>query len=395
MAEQEARRPLADITAPEAFRLALPFGTLAFIGAIGSLLTCYGSIVAAAILGIEPYGINPHLQAVVMWGLGLLAIFALWRDRRRHEQVLPLAMGAAGVALLVFLLYVHYDTRFEILAYVLLLVAALLNQNAMVTRLYRTVRQQAHEIGDLNRNLEDRVQRQVHEIERLGRLKDFLAPPVAELVIAEGKDALLESHRRYIACLFCDIRNFTSLSESVEPEEAISLLQTFHERLGILIAERQGTIGYRAGDGLMVFFNDPLTCDQPVLNAVELAVEMRDGLEDLLQRWQRLGHQIGIGIGIASGYATLGMMGGHGRADYTAIGNVVNIASRLCDQAKGGEILIDQRAYLEVEDQIEAEPCGQRALKGVGNPIETYRVVGLKSGDRGSIRPVTLPAGAC
>jgi class 3 adenylate cyclase len=374
MAEHQAALPLADVEEPDRFRLALPFGALAFIGAIGSLLACYGSIVASAILGVEPYGINPHLQAVVMWGLGLLAIFALWRDRRRHEQVLPLAMGAAGVALIVFLLYVHYDTRFEILAYVLLLVAALLNQNAMVSRLYRTVRQQAREIGDLNRNLEDRVQRQVGEIERLGRLKDFLAPPVAELVVAEGKDALLESHRRYIACLFCDIRNFTPLSESVEPEEAISLLQTFHDRLGSLIAKRQGTIGYRAGDGLMVFFNDPLPCERPVLDAVELALEMRDSLEDLRERWQRLGHSIGIGIGIASGYATLGLMGSQGRADYTAIGNVVNIASRLCDQAEQGEILIDQRVYLDVEDQIEAEPCGQRSLKGVGNPIETYRV---------------------
>lgn len=379
MAEQEAARPLADIRETNGFELALPFGALAFFGAIGSLLTCYGSIVTAEFLGIEPYDINPHLQAVVMWGLGLLAIFALWRDRSRHERVLPLAMGAAGVAVLVFSLYVHYDTRIEILAYVLLLVAALLNQNAMVSRLYRTVRQQAREIGHLNRNLEDRVQRQVDEIERLGQLKDFLAPPVAELVIAEGKETLLESHRRYIACLFCDIRNFTPLSESVEPEEAISLLQTFHERLGGLIAERQGTIGYRAGDGLMVFFNDPLPCEQPVLNAVELALEMRDSLEDLRERWRRLGHSIGIGIGIAGGYATLGLMGSHGRADYTAIGNVVNIASRLCDQAQESEILIDRRGYLDVENRVQAESCGQRSLKGVGNPVETYRVVGLQS----------------
>lgn len=164
----------------------------------------------------------------------------------------------------------------------------------------------------------------------------------------------------------------------MEPEEAISLLQGYHERIGGLVANRHGTIGFRAGDGLMVFFNDPFPCEQPVLDAVKLALEIREASQDLCAHWRRLGHSIGIGIDIASGYATLGLVGARGRADYTAIGNVVNIAARLCDQAKDGEILMDQHAYLDVEDQIAAEPYGARMLKGVGHPVETYSIVELR-----------------
>jgi len=178
------------------------------------------------------------------------------------------------------------------------------------------------------------IRRQVREIERLGRLKGFLAPQVAEMVMGEGKEGLLDSHRRYIACLFCDIRGFTSFSERVEPEEAISLLQVYHERVGGLVADRRGTIGLRAGDGLMVFFNDPIPCEEPVKEAVMLALEIQGAVQDVREHWQRLGHSIGVGIGIASGYATLGLLGSQGRADYTAIGNVVNIAARLCGEAK-------------------------------------------------------------
>jgi class 3 adenylate cyclase len=380
MAEFEPGRlaPEGHETSPDRrFKLVLPFGALAFIGAVGSLVTCYGSIVAAAFFGTQSSGLNPHLQAVVMWGFGLLALYALWRDRNGHGHALPLAVGAAGVAALIFALYVRYDNRFEVFAYVLLVVAALLNQNAMVSTLYRTVRRQASQIRDFNRDLEEKVRHQVREIERLGRLKGFLAPQVAELVIAEDKEALLDSHRQYIACLFCDIRNFTSLSESVEPEEIILLLRAYHERVGDLVSKRHGTIGYRAGDGLMVFFNDPVPCEQPALDAIKLALEIQQALQDLRERWDRLGHPIGVGTGIASGYATLGLVGNQGRADYTAIGNVVNIASRLCDQAKEGEILIDQRAYLEVEDRIEAEPRGPCPLKGVGNPVVTFSVAGV------------------
>lgn len=357
----------------------LPFGSLAFAGALGSLVTCYGSIFLATLFGVEALGLNPHVQAVIMWGFGVLALYAMWRDRGRHQRTVPLVVGAGGVAVLLFTLYVEYDMRFEILAYVLLVVAALLNQNAMIGALYDTVVRQADQISDFNRTLEDRVERQVREIGRLSRLKNFLAPSVAELVVAEDKEALLDSHRQYIACLFCDIRNFTAASERLEPEETIALLQTFHKEVGALVAERNGTIGYRAGDGLMVFFNDPIPCDEPVLDAVKLALDIRDVWPELRRRWQRLGHSIGVGIGIASGYATLGLVGDEGRTDYTAIGNGVNVAARLCEQAQDGEILIDQRAYLDVEDRIDAVSSDARMLKGVGEPVEVHNVRGLKA----------------
>lgn len=380
MAEHEPAGSLVDADRQREVRFGLPFGTLAFVGAFGSLVTCYGIIVAGALFGAEPLGIDPHLQAVLMWGFGLVAIYGLWRDSRQHGSALPLAVGAAGVGVLVLTLYVSYDQSIEALAYVLLVVAALMNQNAMVVTLYRTVRQQAMRIEAFNRDLEGEVRRQVGEIERLARLKEFLAPQVAELVIAEGNEELLKSHRRYIACLFCDIREFTSLSDGVEPEETISLLQAYHERIGSLVAERRGTIGYRAGDGLMVFFNDPIPCERPVLDAVALALDIRAAWRDIGERWRRLGHPIGIGIGIASGYATLGLVGHHGRADYTAIGNVVNVAARLCDQAADGEILMDQRAYLDVEGEIEAVACSPRRLKGVSHPVESYMIRGLREG---------------
>lgn len=356
----------------------LPFGTLAFVGAIGSLTACYGTIAAEAFFGVPRFGINAHVQAVVMWGLGLLALFALWRDRRHHGGILPFLFAGIGVAVLLFTLYVQYESRFEVLAYILLLVGALSNQNAMVGALYGKVRQQALEIRDFNQTLEDKVRRQVGEIERLTRLKRFLAPQVAELVMAEGGEAPLDSHRRYIACLFCDIRNFTSLSESVEPEETIALLQAYHERVGDRVAAWRGTIGSRAGDGLMVFFNDPFPCDEPVLDAVRLGLEIRDVVQELRAYWHRLGHSIGVGVGIASGYATLGLVGDEERAEYTAIGNVVNLASRLCDQARDGEILVDQRAYLDIEGRLRTEARGPYALKGVTGEVPAYAVLGLE-----------------
>lgn len=290
---------------------------------------------------------------------------------------MPFLVGVGGVTVLILTLYVHYDMRFEILAYVLLVVAALLNQNAIVSSLYNTVAWQARQIQEFNRNLEDKVHQQVHEIGRLSRLKNFLAPSVAELVVAEDKEALLDSHRQYIACLFCDIRNFTAASESLEPEETIALLQLYHERVGDAIARRNGTIGYRAGDGLMAFFNDPVRSDDPVLDAVRVAIDIRDLWPDLRRRWQRLGHDIGIGIGIASGYATLGLIGNEGRTDYTAIGKGVNVAARLCEQAGDGEILMDQRAYLDVERRIEVTPGEKRDLKGISVPVEVHAVHGL------------------
>jgi class 3 adenylate cyclase len=354
-------------------------GMLALIAAAGSLAACYGTLFVAAAFDVEMVGWRAHLQAVVMWGLGAVALYALAMERRLHGRSLPLAIGAAGVLLILFVLYVHFDQSLEILAYVCLVAAALINQNHLLGAYAGEVEQQADAIRQLNARLEAKVERQGQEIERLDRLRDFLSPRVAELVVAGGEDRLLDSHRRYIACLFCDIRHFTALTEGSEPEDTIAFLQEYHARVGELADRHNGTIGFRAGDGLMVFFNDPIPCEAPVLDAVRLALDIRESVQALCGHWERLGFTAGIGIGIAAGYATLGMIGASGGAGYTAIGNPVNIAARLCDQAADGEILLDQRAYLDVEGEVAAEPARTRELKGVSKPVETYRVAGLAS----------------
>ena len=390
MADDDLTAPAAASSAPTApaaiarptdaaeFKIVLPFGILAFAFAIASLATCYTSILADYLLGVDPLDTNPHVQAVLMWGFALLAAYALWRDRRRHHNNLPFALAAVAAAILVTTLYVRYAIEFEIIAYVLLVIAAVLNQNVFLSRLNSTVRQQASEIEILNRNLERKVEHQDHEIGRLARLKQFLAPQVADLVVSEGKDNLLDTHRRYIACLFCDIRDFTAVSEDIEPEEVIAILQAYHETVGSLVIDHQGTIGYRAGDGVMVFFNDPIPCEQPVLDAVRLALAIRAAFNRIRAPWRKLGHPIGLGLGIASGYATLGLVGFQGRTDYTAIGGAVNIAARLCDKAVDGQILLSQRAYVDVEPMVDAELLGAFELKGVRNEVETYSVIGFK-----------------
>ncbi len=354
-----------------------PPGTLAFLGAVGSLLTCYGTIFAAAAFGIQLVDWNAHLQAIVMWSFGAIAIYAMWRDRRLHGSNLPVAVGSAAVVILVATLYLYYERSFEILAYMLLVVGALLNQNCLVHGLFDRINRQAGEIQELNIKLAAKLEHQIQEIQGLDRLREFLSPHVAAVVVNGNRADLLASPRRHVACLFCNIRNFTAFSEGLEPEEATSLLHDYHARVGSLADDYNGRIGFRAGDGLMVFFNDPLPCDEPVLDAVRLALAIRETLATLLERWIRLGFPVGIGIGITAGYAMLGMIGRIGGAGYTAIGNPVNLAARLCDQTGDGEILIDQRAYLDVEELVAVEPAGVRQLKGVSKPVESYLVLGL------------------
>ena len=312
-----------------------------------------------------------------MGAFALFAAYALWQDRKRHHNNVPAILGAVATAALIITLYVQYKSEVETLAYVLLLVAALLNQIIFLGVLNRTTQDQAQEIERLNQRLELKVESQTHEIDRLARLKQFLSPQVADLVVSEGKDKLLETHRRYIACLFCDIRGFTTISEHFEPEEVIAILQDYHQRIGSLITQHLGTIGYRAGDGLMAFFNDPVTCEGPVLEAVKLALDTRGAFEDIRLPCSKQGHPIGLGIGIASGYATLGLIGFQGRTDYTAIGGVVNIACRLCDKALDGQVLLTQRAYIDVESQVRADLLGTWQLKGMKDGIEVYSVLGL------------------
>jgi class 3 adenylate cyclase len=367
--------------APAAARWQPPFGLLAMVGATLSVAFCYGQVLIALIMplfGLPPFELDIHLQAIFMWAFGLLTVYGLARDRRAHGSNVPLATGALAVLIIAGTLYTFYDVRVLIMGYVLLVIAALLNQIKMLASLKGEVEARAAELGRLNSTLEQRVETQVGEIQRLARLKRFLAPEVAEMITSEGREGLLDSHRRYIACLFCDIRDFTPLSETLEPEDVMEVLQVYHERLGSLIAASRGTIGFRAGDGVMVFFNDPLPCDQPSLDAARLAIAMREAFAEARRRWERLGRKLTIGIGIASGYATLGLVGDAARRDYTAIGSVVNLASRLCDHAKDDEILMDRRAFLDAEDHIVATPAGTLDLKGIGQHIEAFALRALK-----------------
>ena len=373
----------------------LPFGLLALLGAGASLLFCYAQVVIsllAPLFGLPEFELNIHVQALFMWGFALVTVIGLAQDRKLHGNNVPLVMSAIAVITIVGTLYTFYDVRILILGYVFLVIAALLNQNMMLGSLNMAVHRQASQLRELNSTLEQRVENQVREIERLGRLKRFLSTAVADLITAEGKESLLDSHRRLIACLFCDVRNFTSFSEAVEPEEVMNVLQSVHEHMGHLVAEHHATIGYRAGDGLMVIFNDPLPCADPVLQAARLGVEMRAAFGEIQARWRKLGHDLGFGIGIAYGYATLGLIGSEGRYDYTPIGNVVNIAARLCDRAGDGEILIDDRAYVELEHKARVEPVGGLDLKGIGRQVETYRIVDLEGGAE-TRREAAAPAG--
>ena len=201
----------------------------------------------------------------------------------------------------------------------------------------------AQDLNKLNQQLEQRVADQVSEIERMGRLRRFLPPQVADLIVASGTEKQLESHRREITALFCDLRGFTGFSESSDPEDVMALLREYHAAIGEIINKYGGTLERYAGDGVMVVFNDPIPVDNPALQAVLMAIDMRAAIGALIEKWRRLGHDIGFGIGIAHGFATLGTIGFEGRFDYAAIGTVSNVASRLCDEAKPGQILISPR----------------------------------------------------
>jgi GAF domain-containing protein len=236
-----------------------------------------------------------------------------------------------------------------------------------------------NDLNKLNQQLEQRVVDQVSEIERMGRLRRFLPPQVADLIVASGTEKQLESHRREITALFCDLRGFTGFSESSDPEDVMALLREYHAAIGEIINKYGGTLERYAGDGVMVVFNDPLPVDNPALQAVRMAVEMRAAIGELIEKWRKLGHDIGFGIGIAHGFATLGTIGFEGRFDYAAIGTVSNVASRLCDEAKPGQILISPRVLMAVEKDITVEPIGDFALKGIRRPLTAYNVLAAKA----------------
>ena len=250
---------------------------------------------------------------------------------------------------------------------------------ARVTSLLRikqyhdTIQAQAAALAEWNRTLEQRVREQVEELERLGRLRRFLSPAVAEIV-ASGGDHLLQSHRRQVAALCCDLRGSTAFSENAEPEEAMEVFATYHQTLGELIFRFDATIDHRAGDGMMVIFNDPLPCDDPARRAVELALAMRERMDKLGAGWRKRGHELGFGAGISLGYATLGLVGFEGRYDYMANGSVVVLAARLCAEATAGQIVVSQRVVGALEDAVEAEPLGDLTLKGFPRPVPAFNV---------------------
>ncbi|MEX2247264.1 MAG: protein kinase [Dehalococcoidia bacterium] len=245
-----------------------------------------------------------------------------------------------------------------------------------VKQYYDVIQAQTDELAELNRTLEDRVQQQLSELERMGRLRRFLSPQIADVVVSSGDETILRSHRRQVAVIFCDLRGFTGFSE--DPEEVMAVLGEYHEAMGALISAAEATVGFFEGAGLMVFFNDPLPCPEPAAQAVRLAVSMRDRMEEMLRAWGKRGHDLGFGVGIDFGYATLGQIGFEGRRDYGVIGNVVNLASRLCDEAASGQILLSQRVYAAVEQGLEVEPAGEFTLKGILKPVTAYRIVDLK-----------------
>ncbi|MFC6636969.1 GAF domain-containing protein [Sulfitobacter sp. JBTF-M27] len=228
----------------------------------------------------------------------------------------------------------------------------------------------------LNDELSERVSEQVGEIERVGRLKRFLPAAVAETVISQGADKMLSSHRALLGVLFCDIRGFTAFCETAEPEETIEVLQTYHEEMGKLINAHSAGVDHRMGDGIMVLFNDPLPCDDPAGDAVRLALAMRARMAEFAKKWKRLGYKLGFGVGISLGYATVGLVGFEGRFDYTASGTAINLASRLCDEAQDGEILLSPKAAIAIEDLFRIESRGELSLKGLREPLEIFRLIG-------------------
>ena len=243
------------------------------------------------------------------------------------------------------------------------------------------VQSQSRELAEWNRTLEQRVADGVREIEQMGRLKRFLSPQIAELIVsgslAGGSDDPLKSHRREITVVFLDLRGFTAFTETADPEEVMDVLHEYHQEMGRLIMAHNGTIEHFAGDGIMIFFNDPVVIENPAKEAVSMAIQMQADFAALAQAWTKRGYDLHMGIGIAQGYATLGTIGFEGRRDYGAIGSVCNLASRLCDSAKPGQILVSQKVFSFVDSVVTAEPVGELSLKGFHKPVPTFNVTGL------------------
>ncbi len=248
---------------------------------------------------------------------------------------------------------------------------------ARVRSLLRIKRLQ-DEVKAWNAKLEERVREQVAQLEQLGRLKRFFSRPVAEAIVAGGED-ILAPHRREITAVFLDLRGFTAFTDRADPEEVLELLRAYHAALGRTVDDFGGTLEHFAGDGVMIFFNDPFPVDRPAERAVRMALALQEAFVPIAKAWERLGHEVGLGIGVAQGYATLGVIGSEERWEYAAIGNVPNLAARLCGEARAGEILLDAQAEREVAELAETEPVGPLSLRGFLQPVPAFRLRILKS----------------
>jgi adenylate cyclase len=246
-----------------------------------------------------------------------------------------------------------------------------------IKRYHDTIKAQAAELAELNRTLEERVGAQVAELERLGRLRRFLSPQLADAVVSSGDETILRSHRRQVAMFFADLRGWSSFVDAVEPEELMRVLSEFHVVIGRLAKRFEATVGFLEGDGVQLFFNDPIEIPDAALRAVRIGCALREEMAELTPLWSKRGYDLDFGAGIALGYATCGEVGFEGRSDYAAIGAVTNLASRLADEATGGQILIAQRLYAEVENDVDVEAVGEFTLKGFPRPVQAFNVLAV------------------
>jgi len=260
-----------------------------------------------------------------------------------------------------------------------------------IKELYDTVQVQSAQLSEWNKTLEQRVQDQVEQLERLGRLKRFFSPQLAELIIAGGADDPLKAHRREVTVVSLDLRGFTAFTEVSEPEEVISVLNEYHVEMSKLILEYEGTLEHFAGDGIMIIFNDPVLLTNPTERAVRMASAMRNRIVELKGKWQKSGHSLDCGFGIAHGYATIGAIGFEGRKDYCVIGSVANMAARLCAEAKGGQILINQKTLGKVEEIVETESLDQLSLKGFSKPVDVFNIVAVRNNESSRIHNQDIP----
>ena len=246
------------------------------------------------------------------------------------------------------------------------------------------VRSQAAQLAEWNRKLEQRVQEQLEQLDRLARLKRFFSPQLAETIVNGGGEEMLKTHRREVVVVFLDLRGFTAFTDMCEPEEVMSVLADYHGAMGRQIVAHEGTLVHFAGDGIMIVFNDPVPLDAPAEKAVRMVLAMQRELAPLRAAWSKRGYALDLAIGVAQGYATLGTIGFEGRWEYSCIGGVANLAARLCSEAKGGQVLVNQKTLSRIEESVKAAPLGEVSLKGLVHPVTVFNITGLAIDPDGS-----------